>query len=461
MILDELGWRDLIAQSTDLDALAAETRRGPMTVYAGFDPTAPQPACRAPGAPAGVAPVSARRPSPDRARGRRHRHDRRSARRRRADPQRGRHRRRMDRTDRRTAATLRRLRGFWGITHRRRRRQQPGLDAPDVGDRVPARRRQALLGQRHAGPRHRPAPPGRRRHLLHRIQLHAVAGQRLRRAAPPLRLPPADRRLRPVGQHHRRGPAGPPAAGRVGPCADGAAGDRRRRHQIRQVHRRRQPMAGSRPDHPVRLVPVLFQHRRRRRDPLPAVVHLLDGRRAERAGTGYGRTPPTTRRPAAAGARTHGAGARRGGHRGGRARQPGAVRAGRTGPPGRGHAGGGAARDVGRRAQTLVAPTGSSTCWSPAVCPRAARPRGAPSAKAASRSTTSASTTRPGHRNRPTSCTADGWCCAAANAPSPGSKSSSPVSPFEARTASAKHVRAQIFTSPCRWRDARGPLLSR
>ncbi len=41
MILDELGWRGLIAQSTDLDALAAEAQRGPMTVYGGFDPTAP------------------------------------------------------------------------------------------------------------------------------------------------------------------------------------------------------------------------------------------------------------------------------------------------------------------------------------------------------------------------------------------------------------------------------------
>ena len=40
-ILDELGWRELIAQSTDLDVLAAEAQRGPMTVYAGFDPTAP------------------------------------------------------------------------------------------------------------------------------------------------------------------------------------------------------------------------------------------------------------------------------------------------------------------------------------------------------------------------------------------------------------------------------------
>ncbi|OBJ71698.1 tyrosine--tRNA ligase [Mycobacterium sp. 1274756.6] len=40
-ILDELGWRGLIAQSTDLDALAAATAAGPITVYAGFDPTAP------------------------------------------------------------------------------------------------------------------------------------------------------------------------------------------------------------------------------------------------------------------------------------------------------------------------------------------------------------------------------------------------------------------------------------
>jgi tyrosyl-tRNA synthetase len=39
-ILHELSWRGLIAQSTDLDALAAETGRGPITLYAGFDPTA-------------------------------------------------------------------------------------------------------------------------------------------------------------------------------------------------------------------------------------------------------------------------------------------------------------------------------------------------------------------------------------------------------------------------------------
>ncbi len=40
-ILDELSWRGLIAQSTDLDALASEAAHGPITLYAGFDPTAP------------------------------------------------------------------------------------------------------------------------------------------------------------------------------------------------------------------------------------------------------------------------------------------------------------------------------------------------------------------------------------------------------------------------------------
>ncbi|ORV18326.1 tyrosine--tRNA ligase [Mycobacterium celatum] len=40
-ILDELSWRGLIAQSTDIDALAAAVAQGPITLYAGFDPTAP------------------------------------------------------------------------------------------------------------------------------------------------------------------------------------------------------------------------------------------------------------------------------------------------------------------------------------------------------------------------------------------------------------------------------------
>jgi tyrosyl-tRNA synthetase len=40
-ILDDLAWRGLLAQSTDLDELRALLAAGPVTLYCGFDPTAP------------------------------------------------------------------------------------------------------------------------------------------------------------------------------------------------------------------------------------------------------------------------------------------------------------------------------------------------------------------------------------------------------------------------------------
>jgi tyrosyl-tRNA synthetase len=40
-ILDELSWRGLIAQSTDVDALRRDLDDEPLTLYCGFDPTAP------------------------------------------------------------------------------------------------------------------------------------------------------------------------------------------------------------------------------------------------------------------------------------------------------------------------------------------------------------------------------------------------------------------------------------
>src|SRR5881227_1068618 len=39
-ILDEVRWRDLLADCTDATALAARVTEKPITVYAGFDPTA-------------------------------------------------------------------------------------------------------------------------------------------------------------------------------------------------------------------------------------------------------------------------------------------------------------------------------------------------------------------------------------------------------------------------------------
>ena len=40
-LIEDLTWRGLIAQSTDIDALCADLDSGPMTLYCGFDPTAP------------------------------------------------------------------------------------------------------------------------------------------------------------------------------------------------------------------------------------------------------------------------------------------------------------------------------------------------------------------------------------------------------------------------------------
>ena len=40
-IIDELTWRGLIAQSTDVDSMKKATSDGPITLYAGFDPTGP------------------------------------------------------------------------------------------------------------------------------------------------------------------------------------------------------------------------------------------------------------------------------------------------------------------------------------------------------------------------------------------------------------------------------------
>jgi tyrosyl-tRNA synthetase len=40
-ILDDLTWRGLVAQTTDADALRRDLEAGPLTLYCGFDPTAP------------------------------------------------------------------------------------------------------------------------------------------------------------------------------------------------------------------------------------------------------------------------------------------------------------------------------------------------------------------------------------------------------------------------------------
>ena len=40
-IIDELTWRGLVADTTNLDELRKALATGPVTFYGGFDPTAP------------------------------------------------------------------------------------------------------------------------------------------------------------------------------------------------------------------------------------------------------------------------------------------------------------------------------------------------------------------------------------------------------------------------------------
>ena len=187
-----------------------------------------------------------------------------------------------------------------------------------------------------------------------------------------------------------------------------AAGDRLRRQEVRQVDRRRQPLARPGDDQPVCLVPVLLQHRRRRRDPLPAVVHLPvaptsspswrrrrpSGRTNARPSGGWPRNSPrwcTGRRRRIAVELASQALFGRGELAGldeptlaAALREAASVAELRPGAPGRHHRPAGGQR-AGRRARA---------------------PRGARSPRAVSTSTTSGSRATTGRRSRRTSCTA-------------------------------------------------------
>ena len=247
-------------------------------------PDRAEPARRAPHPAADPAPLPAGRCASDRPRRRRDRADRRPARRGGAHPAEHGHRRGLGGAHPRPAGALRRVRR---VADGRGDRQQPRLDRPADRAGVPARRRQALLRERHARPRDGEAATGSGGHLLHRVQLPAAAEPGLPAPVPPRGLPAADRRLGPVGQHRGWGRADPPGRGGDGARAHRAADHGLRRTQVRQVHRRRQHLARPADDLAVRLVPVLRQRRGRRRRALPADVHLPVAR-GDRA-TGEGR----------------------------------------------------------------------------------------------------------------------------------------------------------------------------
>ena len=106
-------------------------------------------------------------------------------------------------------------------------RQRRVADQAEL-DRDAARHRPAFLRQPHADDGLGAAPArARAGDELHRVQLHGLPGLRLRRAGAAHRLPAADGRLRPVGQHRQRRRSRPPHGhGAIVRADDAAADDR-------------------------------------------------------------------------------------------------------------------------------------------------------------------------------------------------------------------------------------------
>ena len=140
-------------------------------------------------------------------------------------------------------------------------------------DRDAARHRPALLGKPHArygfGQAQTRARPGDE---LHRIQLHDLASLRFRGAEPALRLPIANGRFGPVGEHrqrHRPWPTdGHPPIARPDNPTDYDVFGRKDGQDCK-----RSGLAQCRHEEPLRILAVLAQHRRRGRGTLFETVH--------------------------------------------------------------------------------------------------------------------------------------------------------------------------------------------
>ncbi len=201
-VLDELAWRGLVAHSTDIDALREALGEGSVRFYVGFDPTAPslhmgnlvqlvtarrlQDAGHTPYVLVGGATGMIGDPKDS---GERTLNS-------------------LDTVKDWTERVRAQVSGFVSFDGRQRGdgRQQLRLDRVAVGHRLPARHRQALPGQPDAGARHRQAP-SRLGDQLHRVLLRPAAVDGLPGAQPRPRRDAPVRRLRPVGQHHRREPS--------------------------------------------------------------------------------------------------------------------------------------------------------------------------------------------------------------------------------------------------------------
>ena len=239
-ILDELEWRGLIAQSTDRDALAAELAAGPVTVYSGFDPTAPslhaghliplltlrrfQQAGHRPIVLAGGATGMIGDP---RDIGERTLNNADTVAEW-ADRIRGQLERFVEFDDSPTGAVVENNLSWTGELSAIEFLRDIGkhFSVNVMLDRDTVRRRLEGEGISYTEFSYM---------LLQAndyVELHSA-----------LRVHAADRRLRPVGQHHRRGPAGPPEGRGCRARADDPAGDGLRGPEVRQVDRRRQSVA--------------------------------------------------------------------------------------------------------------------------------------------------------------------------------------------------------------------------
>ena len=203
-VLDELEWRGLIAHSTDRDALRDALGGGSVRFYVGFDPTAPslhmgnlvqlvtarrlQDAGHTPYILVGGATGMIGDPKDS---GERTLNS-------------------LDTVKEWTEQVRDQVSGFVSFEGDNAATMVNNYDwtASHVGHRLPARHRQALPGQPDAGARHGQAA-SRVGHQLHRVLLRPAAVHGLPRAPPRPRRHAPVRRLRPVGQHHRRRRAGP------------------------------------------------------------------------------------------------------------------------------------------------------------------------------------------------------------------------------------------------------------
>ena len=219
--------------------------------------------CRPPGADLRAPPAAAaRRPARGRHR-RRDRDDRRSVGSLHgAEPPRPRDPRSECREHPHAARTVPRLHARHG---RGGHGQQPRLAGRAQPRRLPARHRQALHDPVHARQGLGPGQAGAGA-VVHRVQLHAAAGLRLRPPARDDGRGAADGRRGPVGQHHRRPGTDTPNRRRRRRQGAGSwprlqAAAQSFRRQVREERRGGVGLARSGPDHAVCLLPVLAQHR--------------------------------------------------------------------------------------------------------------------------------------------------------------------------------------------------------